>query len=266
MMGAKISVVTVCYNSGSEIEKTMKSVLEQDYQNLEYIIKDGFSTDDTNAIINSYKTLFDEKGISVHHIISRDKGIYDAMNIAVENCNGDWVIFMNSGDAFYDKFVIADIFNRRNWTETDVIYGHTLLRLSKNKGYIANHSADFLEEGMSLCHQSLFVRKKLLQQYPFDCQYKIKADYDQMLRLKRSGYVFTRVNAVISDRNLDGVSNKLTALCDKEDKILMAKYGLDWKKKNVFSGYIKQIVKRFFPMPTKLWSMQRREKNIIKYM
>ncbi len=264
-MNIKISVVTVCYNAESEIEKTMQSVLKQNYQNIEYVIKDGYSKDNTNQIINKYKSLFEKKGISLQHIVSKDRGIYDAMNVAVKNCSGDWVIFMNAGDLFYNEAVIDDVFNRKDWSGVDVIYGHTLLRLSEKKGYITNHSADFLEAGMTLCHQSLFVRKELLRQYPFDCQYKIKADYDQMLRLKRNGCVFTRVNAIISDRDLEGVSNKMTKLCDKEDNMLMARYGLNWKKKNSALRYIKEMIKKLFPTFFMIWSMQKRGKNIIKF-
>ena len=79
----KISVVTVCFNADAEIEKTMRSVLEQDYCKMEYIIKDGGSADRTNELIRNYQPLFKKKGITLKHIISKDNGIYDAMNIAV---------------------------------------------------------------------------------------------------------------------------------------------------------------------------------------
>lgn len=264
-MNDKVTVVTVCFNAESVIENTIQSILDQDYQEIEYIIKDGGSTDKTNEIIDRYKPFFQKKGFLVKHIISKDKGIFDAMNIAVENCSGDWVIFMNSGDLFYNDTVLSDVFINKNWDSSDVLYGHTLVRISENRGYIVNHSHFFLEEGMSLCHQSLFVRKELVLKFPFDYHYKIKADYEQMLRLKRNGNIFTGINIIISDRSKEGVSNNLVALRNREDNILRMKYHLNWEKKSITLGYIKQIVKKIIPGLTMFWSIQKREKNIVKY-
>lgn len=264
-MSGIISIVTVCLNIESEIEKTMRSVLGQDYHKIEYIIKDGGSTDKTNEIIRSFQPFFEHKGILLKHIISGDDGIYDAMNIAVENCSGDWVVFMNSGDLFYNDTVLSDVFEDKDWSHSDVIYGHTLIRITEKRGYIVNHSDLFLEEGMSLCHQSLFVRRELLLKFPFDCHYKIKADYEQMLRLKMNGCIFTGINTIIADRKKSGISNERVALCNKEDNMLKIQYHLPWKNKLIFLGYIKEIAKRVAPGLTNFWSVYRREKNIVKY-
>lgn len=264
-MNEKISVVTVCFNAELKIEETMKSVLKQDYNQFEYVIKDADSTDKTNEIINSYKPLFQKRGILLKHIVSKDMGIYDAMNTAISVCEGVWVIFMNAGDSFYNHMVLSDAFRSKVWDNSDVIYGHTLIRLTENRGYIANHDAEFLEEGMALCHQSLFTRKELLLKFPFDCRYKIKADYEQMLRIKRNGYIFTKVNLVVADRDKDGISNRLVALCNKEDNMLNVQYNLKWKKKSLLWGYIKQIVKQIVPGIMAYCSVQKREKKIIRY-
>lgn len=245
-MNDRISIVTICFNSEMEIENTLKSVLKQDYKFIEYIIKDGGSADKTNEIIKAYQAEFQDRGIEFRHIISKDRGIYDAMNIAVENCHGDWVIFMNSGDRFYNNTVISDIFGHRDWY-ADVVYGHTLFQLSENRGMIVNHNADFLEKGWSLCHQSLFAKKELLRKFPFDCRYRIVADYDQIFKLKKEGYIFYKVNTIISNVNREGVSSRFIALRYKEDNQLKEKYNLKFKKRSILIGNIKQFVRRIVP-------------------
>ncbi|WP_462333489.1 glycosyltransferase [Phocaeicola plebeius] len=90
-----ITVVTVCFNAGQTIAKTMQSVLNQTYRPLEYILVDGKSTDNTLNIIYELEPLFHEKGIAVRIVSEKDKGIFDAMNKGVKLANGRWVNFMN---------------------------------------------------------------------------------------------------------------------------------------------------------------------------
>lgn len=259
-----VSVVTICFNSESEIENTLKSVLEQDYKFMEYVIKDGNSVDKTNEIIKKYQSKFQSKGIGFKHIISKDKGIYDAMNIAVENCNGDWVIFMNSGDKFYNNTVLSDVFEYKNWY-ADIVYGHTLFQLLDNRGMIVNHNADFLEEGWSLCHQSLFVKKELLGKFPFDCKYRIVADYDQIYKLKKEGCVFHKVNTIISNVNREGLSNRFISLRNKEDNQLKEKYNLKFKKRSIFMGTIKQFIRGIVPVLEMLFFIKSHIKKTIQF-
>ena len=90
-----ISIITICFNAEQNIAKTMESVLNQTYHNIEYIIKDGKSLDRTNEIIEQYKEKFEKKGIRFLHIIQEDQGIYDAMNQAINSITGQYVIYMN---------------------------------------------------------------------------------------------------------------------------------------------------------------------------
>ena len=95
-----ISIITVTYNSEKTIHKTIESVINQKYKNYEYIIKDGLSTDKTIDLIYSYEN-------DIDCIISKeDCGIYDAMNYAIKETNGDWIIFLNADDHFYDDKVL----------------------------------------------------------------------------------------------------------------------------------------------------------------
>ena len=163
-MNGLVSVVTICYNAENEIERTLKSVYQQNFQYFEYIVKDGGSTDKTNEIVKKYIPIFEKRGIKLKHVIEKDHGIYDAMNHAVSKCNHNWVIYMNAGDSFYSDTVLSDVFcnSSHSLDEADVIYGHTLFLLNKNKGLIVNHDSEQLEYGWSLCHQSVFVKRELL--------------------------------------------------------------------------------------------------------
>ena len=104
MIQPKISVVTVCYNAVNDIEKTILSVINQTYPNIEYLIIDGGSTDGTMDIVNKYKDKIDV-------IVSEpDKGIYDAMNKGIDRATGDWINFMNAGDCFFEKETVNSVF------------------------------------------------------------------------------------------------------------------------------------------------------------
>lgn len=125
-----ITVVTVCFNAGQTIAKTMQSVLNQTYRPLEYILVDGKSTDNTLNIIYELEPLFHEKGIAVRIVSEKDKGIFDAMNKGVKLANGRWVNFMNAGDVFYNDKTIDFVFSHEIPMEVKLVYGDTLRQKS----------------------------------------------------------------------------------------------------------------------------------------
>ncbi len=175
----KVSVITVCLNSENYIEKTIQSVLTQTYPNIEYIIIDGKSSDNTLSIINKYRE-------EINTIISeKDSGIYDAMNKGIACSSGDVFYFLNSGDILYNDTIIervAKIFIDK--PEYQLIYGDLIFFSDKNEKYISNNRrdlAEFLIHGTS--HQSLFVRKTLFETVGlFNTDFRIVADKDWLLR------------------------------------------------------------------------------------
>lgn len=164
-----VSVITVCFNVASTIEKTMLSVLNQTYENLEYIIIDGNSTDRTVDIIKKYSERL------TYWISEPDNGIYDAMNKGIVKATGKYLIFMNAGDQFLNEMVLAKCLPYF-FQEVDVISG--IGYLSGQKWIPAKATelsvAFFLKK--SLNHQATFINRKLFQNNLYNADLKIVGD------------------------------------------------------------------------------------------
>ncbi len=188
----QVSVITVCYNSEHAIEKTLISVTGQVYENIEYIIIDGGSTDKTNEIIQKYRDQIDL------WISEKDEGIYDAMNKAVALAKGEWINFMNAGDTFRDNQVIKDIFDKTRTLGEQVIYGKSIniYPTFTQKGTILK--PDQMWKAMPINHQAMFMKTKVLQKYGFDQKYRFAADYDLIMRLKTDHISFIFIDQFIS--------------------------------------------------------------------
>ena len=102
----RFCIITVCLNAEKVLEKTILSVLNQEFNEYEYLIKDGCSYDSTLRIAESYTSAFRKKGISYRIISQKDQGIYDAMNQAACAAQGEWILYMNAGDCFANNLVL----------------------------------------------------------------------------------------------------------------------------------------------------------------
>ncbi len=175
-----ISVVTICYNAKNDLEKTILSVLSQTYQDIEYIIIDGGSTDGTVDIIHKYsERLF-------YWISEPDKGIYDAMNKGMDRATGSWINFMNAGDTFCDNEVIKNIFGYNDLSDYSVIYGDCYVSKLNQLQYLKASSMKKVHVQMPFCHQSSFIRKTRLR---FSIDLKIAADYQMIYEYYRIFYI-----------------------------------------------------------------------------
>ena len=204
-MAYKISVVTVCYNVCDDLRKTILSVANQTYQNLEYIIIDGDSSDDTLDVINENKTHIDK------WISEPDKGIYDAMNKGIDLATGDWIIFMNAGDCFYNNTVISDVFSKKYNDDVKLIYGDVALDFG-SLGILPKKFAKIPAEKIpfEICHQSVFTDTNILKKIHYDLSFKICADCNSFAKISKMGFkleytpffvsVFEVVNGVSSKR------------------------------------------------------------------
>ncbi|MCD7862793.1 MAG: glycosyltransferase, partial [Lachnospiraceae bacterium] len=161
-MGEKISIITISYNSERTIEKTMKSVLEQSYRPLEYVLVDGNSKDDTIRLIESYIPQFEKAGIEVVFHSEPDKGISDAFNKGINRATGDIIGITNTDDAILPDTLqyVADNFP----TDVDVFYGNILWEDTvRNINYVRKSSADLsdLKFKLKALHPAVYIRETL---------------------------------------------------------------------------------------------------------
>ena len=171
----KFTIITVCYNAEDCIEETIKSVLHQTLKNIQYIIIDGASTDNTLKIINKYKGDIDVL------VSEPDQGIYDAMNKGLNLANGQFLNFLNAGDTFSNKNTLS-IVNENIKNETKIISGDFNLISTNNKSSIIKTKKitwKYFKKDFYACHQAIFIHYSIVSFY--DVNYKIKADYKWVL-------------------------------------------------------------------------------------
>lgn len=197
----KISVITVNYNNIDGLKATIESVVGQSYKNVEYIVIDGGSCDGSEDLIQSHRERF------AYAVSEKDKGIYNAMNKGLSASTGDYVIFMNSGDVFFDSNVILTVFKDRE-VGADVIYGSTICKEGE-KGYLQHPlPLDCLvkKKTSPICHQSAFIKGELMRSWGYNEKYKILADYDFFYSCYRQGLRFEKVTKIISIYDKTGFS------------------------------------------------------------
>ena len=190
-----VTIITVCRNHAKELERTIRSVESQTWQEKEYLVIDGASTDDTLDVIKAHEA-------SITRWVSEpDQGIYDAMNKGVKMAQGEWVIFMNAGDTFAGDDTLQRVFGSPQ--DADVIYGDVI------KGELVKKAeAPRNAHRMFYCHQSAFVRTSCLREYPFDIRHKMSADFKQVKQLFLSGKRFRQLDFPVANFDTQGVSNK----------------------------------------------------------
>lgn len=203
-----ITVVTVCFNAEIFIESTMLSVLNQTYMDLEYIIIDGASKDNTLEKVREIASRFPMRNVRIFS--EPDKGIYDAMNKGIERATGKWINFMNAGDTFYNDQVL-DSLNKVIDDNVTFCAGHTAVEMDSILYKVKcdpfyEHLP--LHRSMGWCHQSSFVKASFAKKNKFDLRYKLAADYNMAISSYRQGNKFQIVDMIIAKYDLSGVSHK----------------------------------------------------------
>jgi glycosyltransferase involved in cell wall biosynthesis len=205
MFKPKLSVITIVYNNVRDIERTMLSVLNQSYSNIEYVVIDGASNDGTLDILMQYKSRISKL------VSEKDKGIYDAMNKGLSLATGDYVLFMNSGDEIYAPDTVENLF--ASGVEADIYYGETemfdenwnSLGQRRHKAPVAFTWKDF-KYGMSISHQAIYIRKSLTE--PYDLSYKLSSDIDWILKAAKKAKRIVNVNTYVAKYLVGGMSKK----------------------------------------------------------
>ncbi len=201
----KVSVITVVLNGAAYIEQTVKSVIEQSYSNMEYIIIDGGSSDGTIDIIERF-------GDRISRVVSeKDSGISAAFNKGVRLASGDYVIMMNCSDYFYDSRAVEKLAGYIKISAPDentVLYGGAVI-INRLGGFnMCQASHENLLNDCSFCHQSVIMPREMLLNNKFDERLKYSMDYDLWLRLINAGARFVRLkDIVVSVYRTGGVSS-----------------------------------------------------------
>jgi glycosyltransferase involved in cell wall biosynthesis len=217
----KVSIITISFNSADTIEDTIKSVISQDYHDLEYIIVDGGSTDNTLNIIEKYR----EK---IHKFISeKDKGIYDAMNKGVEMASGALIGILNSDDIYADEHVISDVMSTLG--QADAVYADLVYVKRDNVNEIVRYwkagklKPNSFHRGWMPPHPTFFLRKKCYDQFGnYNLSLRSAADYELMLRMiVKNGISVHYLPRIITKMRIGGQSNvtlKNRLKANKEDR------------------------------------------------
>jgi len=287
------SVVTVCYNAGNLISKTIESVLAQKtgpesdlkskgYDTLfEYIIQDGASTDDTLSVVEEYKPLFNEKGIALTVNSGKDGGIYDAMNKASASAKGEYVIFMNADDCFYSDTVLLSVAERlfihvisdsedatinasdNNSSSAisdslpDIIYGDCIVK-ELGMYFKFRKCFELIKDRMPFSHQACFAKRTLLLESPLNTEYRITADYAFIVKSYLSGRTFFDSDVCIALVTADGLSSvhMLDTFVEVNkvcNDLNIPRFSQDEYLKKLKEMKLKQFVLSYFPKCIKLF-------------
>lgn len=219
----KLSVITVVYNNAKDIERTLLSVVNQTYPNIEYLIIDGASTDGTVEIIERYKNRITK------FVSEQDHGIYDAMNKGLAMATGDYVLFINSGDEIYASETVNDVFAAA--PSGDIYYGETEMydenwkslgqRRHNAPEHFDWHSFKF---GMNVSHQAIYIKRSLTE--PYDLRYKYSADIDWIIKAAKKSSNIVNTHLYVAKYLVGGMSKQKHLESLKERfKILSHYYG-----------------------------------------
>jgi glycosyltransferase involved in cell wall biosynthesis len=241
----KVSIITVSFNSATTITDTIKSVLNQDYKDIEYIIIDGNSSDSTLAVIEAFKT-------RIAKIISEpDEGIYDAMNKGLALATGDIIGILNSDDVYADNTVVSDVVMAMQRANSDACYADLCYVAKEDLTKIVRYwqSGPYLKEsflnGWMPPHPTFFLKRECYNSFGgFNTNFRTSADYEIMLRmLYKNGVSCTYLPRVIIQMRVGGQSNvslKNRLQANSEDRRAWFVNGL---KPGVFTLFRKPLSK-----------------------
>jgi glycosyltransferase involved in cell wall biosynthesis len=195
-----VSIITIVFNGKDSIERTINSVLGQEYANIEYIIIDGGSTDGTIDIIRKY-----EERIA-YWKSERDNGISDAFNKGISAANGSIIGFVNSDD-WYNPDTISKIVP--HFGNHSIVYGNVQFWSAGRKSHRSYSDHNKLRQGMTLAHPAVFVKKEIYEKLGmFNMDFKIAMDYEFIAKAYFNNVSFYNVNSVIVNMALGGLSDR----------------------------------------------------------
>ncbi len=238
-----ISLITVCYNSAHTLERTIESVASQSYENIEYIIVDGGSSDSTVDIIKSH-----------HHVISQwqsepDKGIYDAMNKGIALAKGEVIGFLNADDVFANVDILTQVAKEFDDDKLEAVFGD--IEFVKNERVVRKYSSrDFkpqnFADGWMPAHPSFYARKALYNRCGnFRIDFKIASDFDLLMRMLKvypANYKYLPMTFVkMAPGGVSNQSFKSRILLNKEIMQSCKEHGIKTNVLRIYFKYLKKI-------------------------
>lgn len=203
-MGKKISIITINYQNGIELERTINSVINQSYSNIEYLIIDGGSTDRSVDIINTYSNQL------AYWESEKDNGIYHAMNKGWKKTKGDYCLFLNSGDYLYDDKVIENVVQKIQENPVDIIFGN-LFAFDENKSFISSFTEPvtlYYFQHSFIPHPTTFIKRSLLEKLNgFYEHYKVISDWAFFVNCFLGGASFKQIDITTTAFYMNGSSS-----------------------------------------------------------
>lgn len=237
-----VSIITICYNAETDIKKTIESVLNQNYKDIEYIIVDGKSTDSTMDIVEEYKANLNNL-IKFKVISESDNGIYDAMNKGVKLATGEIIYFLNAGDVLYTNTIINEVSTYFKKNLCDIFYGDIAFKYKDKTDIKRNNKLTdfFFLKGDAICHQCIFAKREVFDKTGnFNLKYKICADRDWLLKCFKLKFKISHKNIVIAEYDMYGFSSGdevKNQLRKEHDEIILDQYN--------YICYISQKIRHF---------------------
>lgn len=211
-MPAKLSLITVTYNSLSTLQATVASVLAQDFTNIEYIVIDGASTDGTASWLQE-----NNQGIT-RWISEKDLGIYDAMNKGLQMATGEIVGFLHADDVFANSEILKNVMKLVEQNNADLLYGDLEYVSDQDSSKVirywksGSYSFSKLRKGWMPPHPTVYFKRNLIELYGyFDTSYSISADYEWLLRVLKSRLNVVYLPQVMIQMRVGGTSNRSLA-------------------------------------------------------
>lgn len=253
----RFTIITVTYNAQEVLPRTLESVKRQTFRSVEHIIQDGASQDNTLLLANAYAK--EEGSAKVKVFSQKDKGLYDAMNLAIQKATGDYVVFLNAGDFFPSKDTLSIINNviEQSQKPLGVVYGDTDVT-DDDGNFIAHRHYSAPERltwrsfknGMLVCHQAFYAKTSLVRLTPYDLRYRHSADVDWCIRIMRlaeeQGLELQNVNKVIAYYQKEGQTTRYHRSSLMERFVIMRHhYGLYTAIYKHFCFVLRKIVKTF---------------------
>jgi glycosyltransferase involved in cell wall biosynthesis len=201
-----ISIITVVFNGKKYLKQAIQSVINQSYQNIEYIIIDGGSTDGTIEIIKQYENSID------YWISESDRGLYDAMNKGIAVAHGEIIGILNSDDLYFQDTVLEVVKEYQKVQHPCVIYGN-MLKFNDAQGKVSWHRGDLTDRAfttakIAINHPTCFVQRSLYEKFGgFKPEYEVGADRELMMRFYSQGVTFINTNKTLAKFRLGGTTS-----------------------------------------------------------